>query len=386
MLEETAKRIVKLQVKYPKIVLLIIAFITILLIPGILKVKIEPSLEKVLPQDIPVIETMNDMRIQFGADIVYIIIEPEYSSDIREPETIKYLDALQSKLAKSENILEVTSLATIVKESNGFIPDSKQEIKNILDADPRTYKFANGDYSLTFLQLRTDTGANAKLIGRLKADIKDDIASLDELNPGVEAHVTGFNIIDKATFDIMISDFAFETPLAFVFIGIVVFIVFRSLLKGFIPMTVVMISMLWTTGLIGYFGIVLSSPNLVAAAMLMGIGIDFGIHILYRFYELKAKNSRENALVYTLRESIRALLAAALTTIAAFLSLLSTPLPAIKNFGIILSIGIASALVAAVVALPAVIFLYDRSRDKKIEVKLAKKLGGTEKSKISGTS
>ncbi len=61
MLEETAKKIVKLQVKYPKIVLLIIAFITILLIPGILKVKIEPSLEKVLPDDLPVIKTMNDM-------------------------------------------------------------------------------------------------------------------------------------------------------------------------------------------------------------------------------------------------------------------------------------------------------------------------------------
>src|SRR3989338_5016292 len=321
MLEETAEKIVKLQVKYPKIVLLIIAFITILLIPGILKVKIEPSLEKVLPDDLPVIKTMNDMRNQFGADMVYIIIEPEYASDIREPEIIKYLDVLQSKLAKSENILEVTSLATIVKESDGFIPDSKQEInpslsltivakesdgfipdskqeiKNILDADPRTYKFANSDYSLTFLQLRTDTGANAKLIGRLKDDIKDDIASIDELNPGVEAHVTGFNIIDKATFDIMISDFAFETPLAFALIGIVVFIVFRSLLKGFIPMVVVMISMMWTTGLIGYFGIVLSSTNIVAAAMIMGLGIDFGIHILYRFYELKAKNSRENALV-----------------------------------------------------------------------------------------
>ena len=123
--------------------------------------------------------------------------------------------------------------------------------------------------------------------------------------------------------------------------------------------------MMWTTGLIGYFGIVLSSTNIVAAAMIMGLGIDFGIHILYRFYELKAKNSRENALVLTLRESIRALVAAALTTIAAFLSLLSTPLPAIKNFGIILSMGIGSALIAAVIALPAVIFIYDSYTDKK---------------------
>src|SRR3990167_9477342 len=364
MLEKFAEKMVGIQVRYPKLVILAILLISFMLMPGILKIQIEPSLEKVLPQDIPVIETMNDMRVQFGADMVYIVIDSDYILDMRDPKIIKYLDVLQNKLITSENILEVTSLATVVKENKGFIPDSRQEIKNILDDDLRTYKFTNDDYSLTFLQLRTDTGANAKLISKLKSDIKGDIASLDELNPGVETHVTGFNIIDKATFDIMISDFAFETPLAFVFIGIVVFIVFRSLLKGFIPMTVVMISMMWTTGMIGYFGIVLSSTNIVAAAMIMGLGIDFGIHILYRFYELKAKNSRENALVYTLRESIRALLAAALTTIAAFLSLLSTPLPAIKNFGIILSIGIASAFVAAVVALPAIVFLYDTYIDK----------------------
>ena len=63
MLEETAGKIVKLQIKYPKIILLIILFITLLLLPGILKVKIEPSLEKVLPEDLPVIKTMNDMQI-----------------------------------------------------------------------------------------------------------------------------------------------------------------------------------------------------------------------------------------------------------------------------------------------------------------------------------
>jgi len=368
MLEETAEKIVELQIKYPKIVLLIILLVTLLLAPGILKVKIEPSLEKVLPDDLPVIKTMNDMRSQFGADMVYIVLEPDYAADVREPKILKYIDALQEKLTKDENILEVSSIAGIVKEKNGFIPDSKRKIESILNDDPRTFKLTNRDYSLTFLQLRTDTGTNAALIKKLKFDIKDDIASLEEINPGLNAHVTGFNIIDKATFDIMIFDFSFETPLAFVFIGMIVFIVFRSLVKGFIPMTVVMISMIWTTGLIGYFGIVLSSTNIVAAAMIMGLGIDFGIHILYRFYELKTKNSRENALVHSLRESMRALVAAALTTIAAFLSLLSSPLPAIQNFGIVLSIGIASALIAAVGALPAIIFLYDTHAHKNLRL------------------
>src|SRR3989338_11542095 len=110
MLEETAEEIVKLQIKYPRIVLMTILFVTLLLIPGILKVKIEPSLEKVLPEDLAVIKTMNDMRTQFGADMVYIVLEPDYAADVREPKILKYIDALQEKLIKNENILEVQSI------------------------------------------------------------------------------------------------------------------------------------------------------------------------------------------------------------------------------------------------------------------------------------
>ena len=377
MLEKFAEKIAGMQVKYPKQVILAIVLITFIFAFGILKIQLEPSLEKVLPQDIPVIETMNDRRIKFGADMVYVVIEPDYASDIRDPKIIKYLDILQNKLITNENILEAISLATIIKENKGFIPDSKQEIKNILDNDLRTYKFANKDYSLTFLQLRADTGANANLITQLKKGIKDDIASLDELNPGTTAHVTGFNIIYKATFDIMISDFAFETPLAFALIGIIVFLFFRSLLKGFIPMVVVMVAMLWTAGLIGYSGIVLSSTNIVAAAMIMGLGIDFGIHILHRFYELKEKMPREKALMNSLKENIAAVAAAAFTTSAGFLALLFGSLPAMKNFGIILSIGIISAMIATIVLLPAVIFLYDGSRDEKLKTKSLAISGGS---------
>ena len=132
MLEKFAEKMVGIQVRYPKLVILAILLISFMLMPGILKIQVEPSLEKVLPQAIPVIETMNDMRIQFGADMVYIVIDSDYISDMRDPKIIKYLDVLQNKLITSENILEVTSLATVVKENKGFIPDSMQEIKNIL--------------------------------------------------------------------------------------------------------------------------------------------------------------------------------------------------------------------------------------------------------------
>lgn len=365
MMEEFAGKLAKKQVQAPKKFIAAILLITLFLMPGIINIKLEPSLEKVLPTHIPVIETMNDMRAQFGADMIYVLVESESALDVRRPEVISYLDVLSGKIVEDENVLEVQSLATLVKENKGFIPDSYRQIKEILRSDIRTTSFTNPGYSLTFLQVRTDTGANAQLINQVKRDIQDDLDYMDALNPGIKTHITGFNVIDKATFDIMMSDFAFETPLSFIFIGIIVYVTFRSMLKGFLPMVVVMLSMVWTMGLIGYSGLILSSTNIVAAAMIMGLGIDFGVHIVHRFYELKESLPREQAMIDSLKENFRAIVAASLTTTAGFLALLFGSLPAMQNFGIILSIGILSAMFASILALPPVILIYDKTVENK---------------------
>ena len=61
-----------------------------------------------------------------------------------------------------------------------------------------------------------------------------------------------------------------------------------------------------------------------------------------------------------MRELLRAMLGASLTTMAGFLALLFGVLPAMKTLGIILAIGIFTTLIGAIFLLPVVIYLYDR--------------------------
>ncbi|RME30715.1 hypothetical protein D6789_04800, partial [Candidatus Woesearchaeota archaeon] len=66
------------QARAPAVILLITLLITLAALPGLplLITHIEPSIEKVLPQDVGVVQTMNAMRSQYGADMVYLVLRP----------------------------------------------------------------------------------------------------------------------------------------------------------------------------------------------------------------------------------------------------------------------------------------------------------------------
>ena len=97
MIEDIAEKIVEQQVKRPYMFIGIFIILALIIAPGIFNLvnNVEPSLEKVLPSDIQEVKTMNNMRTQFGADMMYLIVYPENPiTDIREPEFIKYQELL----------------------------------------------------------------------------------------------------------------------------------------------------------------------------------------------------------------------------------------------------------------------------------------------------
>jgi uncharacterized protein len=365
MIEDIAEKIVEQQVKRPYMFIGIFIILALIIAPGIFNLvnNVEPSLEKVLPSDIQEVKTMNNMRTQFGADMMYLIVYPENPiTDIREPEFIKYQELLVQKIKTREYIDDVNSMSGIIKSKNNeVIPNSLNEIKSLIKNDPFIYQYTNQDYSFSVIRIRSDTGSNAKIIKQVVNDIKYDIESIEELNPGARIEITGFNAIDKATFEVIMADFAKITAISMLLVGIVVFITFKSFAKGMLPMIVVMNALLWTMGIVGYLNLTITVVTMVAAAMIMGLGIDFGIHVVHSYFQKKKKKGDKKALTEVVRELLRAMVGASLTTIAGFLALLFGVLPAMKTLGIILAIGILNTLIGAVFLLPVVTYIYDRS-------------------------
>ena len=363
LIEKIGENIGKAQVRAPNLFLLGLIISLIVIIPGttFLLSHVEPSLEKTLPQNVIEVETMNDMRTQFGADMMQIIIRTNLpTSDIRTPKVINYVDTLSQKLRENDYILQVDNIADIIKAyNNGVVPKSLPKIKSILHNNPYTKFFINYDYSTTIIQIKSDTGADSKIIKRVVEDIEDSISSLETKNPGVETEITGFNSIDKATFEVIIKDFMNITGLSFLFMLIFLLFYFKSIRKVIMSLSVIMISLLLTAGITGYLAITMTVVTMVAGAMIMALGISYGINVTYEYYVLRKEFSKKQTIIKLNTQILRALVGSSLTTGAGFLALLFGVIPAMKNLGIVLAIGIVITLFVSVLFLPVIIIKLD---------------------------
>ena len=364
-LETIGENIAESQIKRPLMYIFISIILTVILAPGIyfMFMHIEPSIEKVLPQDTNEIQLMNDMRSQYGADMLYIVLTTDgVLGDVRYPDSLVYIDLISEKIRLREHVISVTSIADFALENNGGnLPISYLETKTILAKDPRVMFYTSTDHSKTFIQVRTDTGAESTIVSDTIDAIEEDIASLDALNPGYDIKITGFGAIDRATYNIIISDFIKIMVYSFALMSTFLFLYFgKSVKKTILTITVIVFALIWTLGLTGYLNITITVVTMVAAAMIMALGISYGIHTVHRYSELRENLNVKESIVEMQKELLRAMLGSSLTTSGGFIALLFGVMPAMNNLGIILAMGILITFIVTIFVEPVILMITDK--------------------------
>jgi hypothetical protein len=362
MIRRIGYRIGETQADHPWLFVLLAIIITIGTVPGIpmLLQNVEPSLEKVLPQDIEEVKVMNDMRSQYGADMLYLVLTTE--GDIYDPANLRYIDSLGQHLRDIENIRKVDSIADVIKERTGQIPLERNQVIATAKQDPRAPMYVNTDRSVTVIMIKSDTGASAATVKEVIDDIRFTEETLDAQNPGFELQLTGFNAIDQATFKVIISDFLKITLVSFaLMVGFLLLHYRFNIKKTVYSMVIMLLSLIWALGVTGYLGIELNVVTMVAAAMIMALGSSYGINSVYHFYDdFLIQYPRREAIAKFQEFLIIGLTGSALAEIAGFLALLFGIMPSMRSLGVILAIGIFFALFVSVIILPAFFFLMEK--------------------------
>jgi predicted RND superfamily exporter protein len=345
IIENLANRLVEYQVENPYRVLGALAVMTLFIVPGALNMAIKPSTEAVLPQDDPVVESLDTLRSKFFGDTTYVVFS---SDDVRNEELMEKMLRVGNRVETFENVQGVQSPATMLERRYGRIPGDKDTL------DSFNYRGTVSETRGTaIMSIRADTQANSGEIEKLNSKINGVI---DSEAPNAEVRLTGYNMIDLATFKVIISDFIRITGVSFLAVLGVLYASFRDVRKIWLPLTVVMFALVWMIGLGGWLGADLTIISMVSAAMIMGLGIDFGIHVTKKYY--KSERGKEGLSV-TMVELSRGLLGASMTTSVGFLALLFANLAGMHSLGIFLFTGIIAAYIGSVVLLPTIIYLYD---------------------------
>jgi RND superfamily putative drug exporter len=153
---------------------------------------------------------------------------------------------------------------------------------------------------------------------------------------------------------------------AFVFILILLFLIFRSILAPFITVIPALLSVTIAGPIIGELGNhglkVSSLSQLLLIVLVLGAGTDYGLFLVFRVRE-NMRNGQPNhdAVVNALTKVGESITFSALTVIAALLSLLAATFQIYSQLGIPLAIGIGVMLLAGLTLLPALLAIFGRA-------------------------
>ena len=132
-------------------------------------------------------------------------------------------------------------------------------------------------------------------------------------------------------------------------------IVFRSIVAGFIAVVPVTFSVTVLYAVMGYLGIYLEPATSMFAAIALGVGVDFGIHLVERLREAQVfhENNTAAAVDRALPQTARACFFNSAALGLGFAVLLVSNLPTLQRFGGLVAVAAVSSYITALVIVPA---------------------------------
>ena len=399
------------QRRHTAIILLAVAGLTlssVLVSVGQLDTKFE--LTDFLGEEMEVIEVRNSMYDSYDVEAlksVDILIEPSSGMDALtgERDLLKELERLDNRLAWTTNVVTPEGTDTARPSYDGIYPILRDAIENdqtfgemynlgVFDgAVGVTGEFSEGDLALAigsllendtvgepirgqtwgertssyvaltedgnalrFLRMRIDvTAGNSEESSGLANQFKEFEQDLEDAT-GARVHLSG----DLILVHNVLSGLVISQVESTAFSLAVSLIVLVSLTRRFGPSLVVILPVglagTWVVGAMAVLDINWNVLTVMITALTIGLGIDYSIHVWRKFESNREQGMGTWASMRDMYSTTgAALIMSAGTTICGFMVLLLSPVPVIKDFGLVSSISVAFSLILALLVLPGLL-------------------------------
>jgi hypothetical protein len=197
------------------------------------------------------------------------------------------------------------------------------------------------------------------------ASLSDIVRDIQKEHKSVQVRMTGMPILMMEEMDYVMGDMGISSVVSLVLVLALFILAFRMWTSPLLAIVNLLLGIIWTSGVIA---IVFGRLNLFTAmfaVILIGLGIDFAIHLNAAF---STARSRGDNIVDSLRAMYRnsgpGVITGALTTAAAFFALAFTGLDALIELGVVLGAGIVLTMVASLTVLPAMYVVHVRVSER----------------------
>jgi len=357
ILDRTLERAARISIKHPIFILLIITGVTLTSAAVYPKVDTLTDFYQYFPQDIQAIRFMDEMRdLTGGTDTIILVVK---SDDITSRKTLQEMLLLSEYLQAHEPGIKHTGSLASVLADGGSLPENEDIPRLVDEMDPaQRRRLVNYPYAtLGVIDLTVE-----HLDGKRLDDTLNNIqSSIDFIQPDMDITITGEPLLNNKIGHTMTDGQIRMTLISFVFVFLAMFLIFGSVVRALIPMTPIIVVIAISGALMWILDIPKTTLSISTNSIILGLGVDYSIHIMHRYKEERENGASPNEAIQTSISRIgKAIVTSGLTTSGGFAAMVLSPFPLMQWFGIIAFISILLILLLTLTMLPAMLILIDR--------------------------
>jgi len=250
-----------------------------------------------------------------GTYISYLVLEGDKDDAIKRPEVMNYVEGLQRHLRDNALVGKTTSVADIVKRVNyvlhdedkrfDVIPGDKDAIGQYLflflmsSAPDEIDNFVDYSFRKTNIWVQLKSGDNKDMTDVVR-DVEGYVRE-NPLPPAIKMEWSGLPYLNVAWQALMATGMLKATIGTWWVVFIMMILQFRSFWWGIIGMFPLAFSVVFSYGLLGFWGKEYDMPIAVCSTLAIGLGDDFAIHFISRFRErFDAHGDLKSAMQWTM--------------------------------------------------------------------------------------
>ncbi len=352
---------------YPKKVILVFGVISLLSIAGLFLLKVDTNIESYFLGKSDIRKGIDLVNNKFGGAHNVSIL---FRGTILSPELLQRIDSYTEQIKKLPTVGFVVSPTVFLKElSKGFyqpgetgynkIPATEAEAVQYLEMyslsgnEEVLSQFLDYNYNNARILISTKDGSN-----RAGKNLMATLKEITSADPNIICIAgPGFTTIELA--DLVVKGQISSLFLALIVIFVILSFIFKSVTGGAFSSIPLFLSIIMMFGLMGYFSIPLDIATALLSSIMIGVGIDYTIHFLWRYREEFARSgNREKSLDITLKTVGRGIVFNAFSVIVGFAALILSNFAPLRFFGALVVISIFACLISALLLIPAIILLY----------------------------
>ena len=354
------------------IILSIIA--TLIMGSGVRFLIIDDDMMKMLPKDLNSKITWDAVQDEFGSTEIIFIAFGRESESVFKSQALADLWSLSEELETLSSVDDVISISTATRIDNidGFMEiDDLQNAQTLTDTEIDEIKIYLGknpnikkqlvskgeDYLLTIVQPYDDVG--------LDTFRNDIVTAAEAILNNYQIHFGGTAYITGSVPQLIREDVQSLIKAGILIMVVILLLNLRSLPGVIMVLMVIGFSLVSMMGFMGWIYSITGSDRFLFALLntsmpiiLLTIANSDGVHVVTKFFrEMRVTKDVNTAVATTMDSLLIPIFLTSITTIAAFLTMISSPLEPLVGYGICISVGIGWAWFLSSLMLPAVISL-----------------------------